>query len=73
MMNKIVRRFYPIEKLPTDLRSGLPSHGWVNIELDPNISEQAVHTVSDLVGSGHNVHGNLEAVLDHIQALRDTR
>jgi hypothetical protein len=35
IMNKIVKKYYPIERLPADLRSGLQEHGWVRIEIEP--------------------------------------
>lgn len=71
-MNKIVRRFYPVEKLPADLKSGLPEHGWVHIEIDPEVRSDAAE-ITNLVGTGRNVHGNEQAVLGHIRSLREDR
>jgi hypothetical protein len=72
-MNKIVRRFYPIERLPDDLRSGLPRQGRVHIELEPDIGPTGARSVSMLVGSGRNVHGDDDAVLAYLRGLREDR
>ena len=72
-MNKIVRKFYPVERLPTDLRLGLPKGGWVHVELDPNVGEPSVEKLASLVGSGRNVHGDVDAVLRAVDAMRDDR
>ena len=72
-MNKVVRKHYPIERLPADLRSGLQEHGWVDIEIEPEASAAPRKKLSPLVGSGQNVHGSAEAVLSSIRALREDR
>lgn len=33
-MNKIVREHYPVDKLPADLRQGLPANGTVRVVID---------------------------------------
>jgi hypothetical protein len=72
-MNKIVKKHYPIERLPADLRSGLQEHGWVHIEIEPEREVPLRKKLSLLVASGKNVHGNAEAVLSEIRALREDR
>jgi hypothetical protein len=37
-MNKIIKRFYPVEKLPADLQEGLPKHGHAGGSTDPVVS-----------------------------------
>ena len=71
-MNKIVRRFYPIDKLPADLQSGLPKHGWVHVELDPDVASEAP-PIAVHVATGRNIHGDERAVLNHIRSLREDR
>jgi hypothetical protein len=72
-MNKITRKFYPVERLPADLQLGLPKGGWVHVELDPNVNETPTAKVASLVGSGRNVHGDVSDVLDGISAMRTDR
>jgi hypothetical protein len=72
-MNKVVRRHYPIERLPADLRAGLGEHGWVHVEIELDREAPPQRKLSQLVGSGQNVHGDLTAVLSNIRALREDR
>jgi hypothetical protein len=72
-MNKILRRFYPVDKLPADLQSGLPKHGWVHIEIDPQVSEPEARTIADHVATARNVHGDKTTTLNHIRSLREDR
>lgn len=75
-MNKILRRFFPVDKLPTELQSGLPKHGWVDIEIDasgvPRPDRNGLR-IADLVGTGRNVHGDLDSILGHSHFLREDR
>jgi hypothetical protein len=73
IVNKIVKKHYPIERLPADLRSGLQEHGWVNIEIEPERATPLRKSLSRLVASGKNVHGDEKAVLSEIRALREDR
>jgi len=72
-MNKIIKKHYPIERLPADLRSGLKEHGWVHIEIQPERGAPLRKKLSLLVASGRNVHGDAQAVLSEIRALRENR
>ena len=72
-MNKIVKKHYPIERLPADLRSGLQEHGWVHIEIEPERGMPLRKSLSRLVASGKKVHGDEKAVLSAIRALREDR
>jgi hypothetical protein len=71
-MNKIIRK-YPIERLPLDLRDGLPPHGWVRIEIESETEVSTPHRLSTLVGTGENVHGNPDQVIAYIRSLREDR
>ena len=70
-MNKVVKKHYPIERLPADLRSGLQEHGWVHIEIEPEREAILGKKLSPLVASGKNVHGDVQAVLSGIRTLRE--
>lgn len=70
-MNKIVRH-YPVEKLPEDLREGLPE-GLVKIEFEPETGPKERVLLAPLAGSGNNVHGDPEEVIRHIRELREDR
>jgi hypothetical protein len=72
-MNKIVKKHYPVERLPADLRSGLQEHGWVDIEIQPEGATPPRKSLSSLVASGRNVHGDAKAVLAEIRTLREDR
>ena len=72
-MNKIVRKHYPVERLPADLQTGLPKHGRVHIEIEPELEGSEVHPIANLVASGRNVHGSPKTILAHIQGLREDR
>jgi hypothetical protein len=72
-MNKVVKKHYPIDRLPADLRSGLQEHGWVHIEIEPEREATLQKKLSPLVASGKNVHGDTRAVLSDIRALREGR
>jgi len=71
-MNKVIREFYPVDRLPSDLRVALPEHGWVRIEIQPVLGAEG-NELSDLVGKGRNIHGDPDAVLSHLRALREDR
>jgi len=73
VMNKVVKKHYPIERLPADLRPGLQEHGWVHIEIEPEGEASSRRKLSPLVASGKNVHGDVTAVLSDISALREDR
>jgi hypothetical protein len=72
-MNKIIKKHYPVERLPADLRSGLRQDGWVRIEIEPEAGEAPAPVLSPLVGTGRNVHGAPDDVITHIRSLRDDR
>jgi hypothetical protein len=68
-MNVIVRKNYPVEKLPADLREGLPVDARVTVEIRET-PRAAPRRISELVGKGPNVHGDEQDVLDWIRAGR---
>jgi len=70
-MNGVVKKHYPIERLPADLRSGLQERGWVHIAIELEGEAAPQKKLSPLVGKGKNVHGDTGEVLSHIRALRE--
>jgi hypothetical protein len=72
-MNKVVKKHYPIERVPADLRSGLPERGRVHIEIEPEREATLQKKLSPLVARGKNVHGDAGAVLSDIRTLREDR
>jgi hypothetical protein len=73
IMNRVVKNHYPVERLPADLRAGLPEHCWVRIEIEPERGATLQTKLSPLVATGKNVHGDTGAVLSDIRALREDR
>jgi hypothetical protein len=73
VMNKVIKKHYPIERLPADLRCGLQERGWVHIEIEPERGVTLQKKLSPLVGCGKNVHGDEKAVLSEIRTLREDR
>jgi hypothetical protein len=71
-MNKIVQH-YPVDRLPADLRDGLPEHGWVDIEFRPKERPQPRVLLAPLVGSVESIYGSDEEVLEYIRELRADR
>jgi hypothetical protein len=71
-MNKIVRK-YPVDRLPADLRPGLPPHGWVRIEIETESDSANSGRLADFVGSGQNVHGTPDEAVAYIRWLREDR
>ena len=71
-MNKIVRH-YPVDQLPADLRGDLPEHGLVKIQFEVEGDSRVRRRIAHLVGSGPNVHGTEQEILNHISELRADR
>ena len=71
-MNKIVQH-YPVDRLPEDLRDGLPEHGWVEIEFRPKDQPQPRVLLAPLVGSVESIYDSDEEVLQYIRHLREDR
>jgi len=71
-MNKIVRH-YPVSQLPADLRENLPEHRQVKIHFELEPESEKRQRLSELAGTGDNVHGNDEEVLQYIRELREDR
>jgi hypothetical protein len=71
-MNKIVQH-YPVDRLPEDLRDGLPEHGWVEIEFRPKGQPQPRALLAPLVGSVESIYSSDEEVLQYIRQLREDR
>jgi hypothetical protein len=71
-MNKIVRH-YPVDQLPADLRADLPEHGLVKIEFEAETEPPRRRPIAHLVGTGQNLYGSDQDVLDYIAELREDR
>ena len=69
-MNRIVRH-YPVHQLPADLQAGLPRHGRVKIELEPEVEPQERVLLGPLVGSVPKIHGTGQEVVAYLRQLRD--
>jgi len=70
-MNVVIRKHYPASRLPKDLREGFPEDGVVDIQIVGSSNTRL--SLSELLGSGRNIHGDDEAVLDHLAKLRADR
>jgi hypothetical protein len=71
-MNKIVR-YYPVDRLPTELQAGLPAHGTVKIEFQPETETEERVLLAPLAGSCINIHGSEDDVVHYIRELREDR
>jgi hypothetical protein len=72
VMNKVVRH-YPVNRLPAELQAGLPMHGTVKIEFQPETEAGEPVLLAPLAGSCANIHGTEEDVLRYIRELREDR
>ncbi|MGN6103026.1 MAG: hypothetical protein ACTHOR_17950 [Devosia sp.] len=72
-MNTIVRKHYPVERLPADLREGLPAGADVTVMVELDEAPGGRLDISRLVGTGKNVHGNDEEVIAHLREGREGR
>jgi hypothetical protein len=70
-MNVIIRKHYPASRLPDDLREGLPADGTVDIRIVGEPQKRL--KLSDLLGTGRNVHGNDADVLAYLAETREDR
>jgi hypothetical protein len=64
---------YPVDRLPADLRDGLPEHGWIEIEFRPKDHPRPRVLLAPLVGSVESIYGSDEEVLEYIRELREDR
>jgi hypothetical protein len=69
-MNKIVQH-YPVDRLPADLRDGLPEHGWVEIEFRSKDRPEPRVLLAPLVGSVESIYASDDDVLQYIRELRE--
>jgi hypothetical protein len=72
-MNKIVKRHLPVTELPKTWRGELPDQALVRVEIEVEKEPTSAVRISELVGTGRNVHGTEEEVIEHIARLRDDR
>jgi hypothetical protein len=77
LMNKIVREHYPVSKLPKDLRPSDNPNARVTVTIETEELSATTPTrrrpVAGYVGGSENVHGDPDAVIDHIRSLREDR
>ncbi len=71
-MNWVVRKHVPVGELPPDWQVDLPKDGHVSVEIEVEPPEMR-RTISSLVGTARNVHGDEASVLDHLEGLREDR
>jgi hypothetical protein len=71
-LNEIVKRGYPLENLPEDIRREIPAGSEVDVTVTVHAPKPRLR-LAELVGIGPNVHGDADAVLDHISRLREER
>jgi hypothetical protein len=71
-MNIIVKKHYPANRLPEDLREGIPEGSEVEVTVAVQPPRRRIR-LDQLVGTGQNVHGTEEEVLRHIAELREDR
>jgi hypothetical protein len=72
-MNKIVKRHLPVRELPKAWRGELPDQAFVRVEIEVEREPPGALRISELVGTGRNIHGSEEEVIEHVVRLRDDR
>ena len=69
-MNEIVHKRYPANRLPEDIRQGIPAGSEIDVTITVHPARRRVN-IADLVGTGRNVHGDEAGVMAYLRALRD--
>jgi hypothetical protein len=70
-MNKIVRDDFPRERLPDEIKNGLPEESRIRLEILLDEQQQKTLKLADFAGAIRNVHGTEDEVVAHLRALRD--
>jgi hypothetical protein len=83
-MNRIVREHYPVEKLPEDLREGIPAGEQVKVIVEPERvafedspllqdlpRPERVLTLEEMFAMRRPVYSSVEETVAHVRALRD--
>lgn len=72
-MTTVVRKAYPVSKLPQDLRDGLPADAMVRvtIETESDARPRPLPSFSSLIGALPPFHGTPEEAVAAVRALRD--
>lgn len=70
-MNVIVKKHYPVEKLPADLREGLPLDAEVTVEITTQHKAPPKVRISELVGTLPNIHGDVGEVVRYLREGRE--
>ncbi len=70
-VNKIVKRHYPVARLPSDIQAHLSGVDLVELQITPEQAHEGGIQLAPLVGTFRNVHGDEAAVIAHIRSLRE--
>jgi hypothetical protein len=70
-MNVIVKKHYPVERLPADLREGLALGGQVEVQIRAEETDAAASHFSRFFHLQRSHFPTAEAARTHIRALRD--
>jgi hypothetical protein len=82
-MNRIVREHYPVEKLPEDLREGIPAGEQVKVIVEPERvafegsslqdlqRPERVLTLEEMFAMRRPVYSSVEETVAHVRTLRD--
>ncbi len=70
-MNRIVREHYPVEKLPADLRLGLPEGAYARVLVELEAEAAPVRSLADLDALRRPPYRELQEIVADIRMLRD--
>ena len=70
-MNKIVLEHYPAEKLPEDLRAGLPADARVRVTVESEPTIKPIKSFAELLALRRPPYRTSEDIVREIRELRD--
>lgn len=70
-MSMVVKKHYPVDNLPVELREGLPDRRFVEVVIKLEPDERIGKKLRSFVGLGCNVHGDEHQVLEHLRSQQD--
>jgi hypothetical protein len=70
-MNKIVKKHYPIAKLPEDLRAGLDPDAEVTVTVEQTEKPEKAMTLEEIFSASRAVFNSPQEVVEHVRSLRD--
>lgn len=68
---KHIYEAFPAEKLPKELREGLPLKAYVRITIEMRCEQEAVTDLISFIGAAPGVYSKPEEAVETIRALRD--